>query len=229
MMMLQKILCVLILGVVSVTFCIRSGLGEGYQQVAGLIDLRTTYSDGAHDLNFLIDLAKKRGFEVLFINDHDRMTMEYGIFPLRNIIRKKEEMPSINSRGAKEYLQGIKLAAQQHPEIILIPGSETSPFYYWTGSPFKDNLTAHNWERHLLIMGLENPQDYKNLPILHNGLSTLYSGQLLPLSIFFMVLMLLGLILVRKKSYMRILGIVILNRPSYTKKSIYHFTPNIKH
>ncbi len=208
--MLKRIICILVLGLVSVTVCIRSGIGDDYQQVAGLIDLRTTYSDGAHDLNFLIDLAKKRGFGVLFINDHDRMTMEYGIFPLRNIIRKKEEMPSVNSRGAEGYLHGIKLAAQQHPEIILIPGSETAPFYYWTGSPFKDNLTAHNWERHLLIMGLGNPQDYKNLPILHNGFSTRYSSQLLPLSIIFMVLMLLGFILVLKKSYIRILGIVIL-------------------
>ena len=208
--MLQKILCVFILGLVSVIFCIRSGLGEDYQQVAGLIDLRTTYSDGAHDLDFLIDLAKKRGFEVLFINDHDRMTLEYGIFPLRNIIRKKEELPSINSRGAEGYLEGIKLAAQQHPEIILIPGSETAPFYYWTGSPFKDNLTAHNWERHLLVMGLENVQDYKDLPILHNGFSTLHFRQLLPLSIVFMVLMLLGFILAWKRGYLRILGIVIL-------------------
>ena len=208
--MLQKILCVFVLGVVSVLFCIRSGLGEGYQQVAGLVDLRTTYSDGAHDLNFLIDLAKKRGVDVLFINDHDRMAMEYGIFPLRNIIRKKEELPSINSRGAEEYFQGIKQAAQQHPEIILIPGSETAPFYYWTGSPFKDNLTAHNGERHLLIMGLENPQDYKDLPILHNGFSTLHFKQLLPLSIVFLVLMLLGLILALRRGYLRILGIVVL-------------------
>jgi hypothetical protein len=210
MMILQRILCVFILGLVSVIFCIRSGLSEDYQQVAGLIDLRTTYSDGAHDLDFLVDLAKKRGFEVLFINDHDRMTMEYGIFPLRNIIRKKVELPSINSRGAEKYLQGIKQAAQQHPEVILIPGSETAPFYYWTGSPFKDNLTAHNGERHLLIMGLENPQDYKDLPILHNGFSILHFRQLLPLSIVFMVLMLIGFILVLKKSYLRILGIVIL-------------------
>ena len=156
-MVLKRIICILGLGLVSVTVCIRSGIGDDYQQVAGLIDLRTTYSDGAHDLNFLIDLAKRRGFEVLFINDHDRMAMEYGIFPFRNIIRKREEMPSINSRGAEKYFQSIKLAAQQHPEIILIPGSETAPFYYWTGSPFKDSLTAHNWERHLLIMGLENP------------------------------------------------------------------------
>ncbi len=198
------------LGFVSVAFCIRGGVGGEYQQVAGLIDLRTKYSDGSHDLDFLIELAKERGFEVLFINDHDRMTMEYGIFPLRNIIRKKEELPSVNSRGAEEYLQGIKLAAQQHPEVILIPGSETAPFYYWTGSPFKGSLTAHNWERHLLIIGMENPRDYKNLPTLHNGFSSLYFKQLLPLSIVFLFLMLLGFILLLRKSYFRILGIVIL-------------------
>ena len=227
MILLQKIVCVFILGVVSVVFCIRSGISEDYQQVAGLIDLRTTYSDGAHDLDFLIDLAKKRGFEVLFINDHDRMTLEYGIFPLRNIIRKKEELPSINSRGAEGYLEGIKLAAQQHPEIILIPGSETAPFYYWTGSPFKDNLTAHNWERHLLVMGLENVQDYKDLPILHNGFSTLHFRQLLPLSIVFMVLMLLGFILAWKRGYLRILGIVILVNASLMLIEFHPFKSSI--
>lgn len=208
--MFQRIICTLFLGLFFIIFCIKDSLCDDYLQVAGLIDLRTTYSDGAHDLNFLIDLAKKREFEVLFINDHDRMAMEYGIFPFRNILRKREEMSSINGRGAEGYLQGIKLAAQQHPEMILIPGSETAPFYYWTGSPFKDNLTAHNWERHLLIMGLENPQDYKNLPVLHNGISTLYSRQLLPLSIVFLILMLLGFILALKRGYFRILGIVIL-------------------
>ncbi|ODS31246.1 MAG: hypothetical protein SCARUB_03640 [Candidatus Scalindua rubra] len=209
-MMLQRIVCILVLGLVSVIFYIKDSICDDYQQVTGLIDLRTTYSDGAHDLNFLIRLAKERGFDVLFINDHDRMAMEYGIFPFRNIFRKREEKPSINSRGADKYFQGIKLAAQQHSEIILIPGSETAPFYYWSGSPLKGNLTAHNWERHLLIMGLENPQDYKNLPILHNGFSTLYSKHLLPVSIIFLVLMCLGFLLALRRGYYKILGIVIL-------------------
>ncbi len=249
MMILQRIACILVLGLISVSFCIKSNFGDDnqqtsqyqvdtsllssilegkntekvksnklpleteqvdYQQVAGLIDLRTTYSDGAHDLNFLIKLAKERGFDVLFINDHDRMAMEYGIFPFRNILRRREELPSVNSRGADKYFQGIKLATQQHPEIILIPGSETAPFYYWTGSSLKDNLTAHNWERHLLIMGLENPQDYKDLPILHHGFSTLYSRELLPVSTIFLVLICLGFLLALKRGYYRILGIVIL-------------------
>ena len=266
MVILHKIASVLVIGLISVTFCIKSSFGDdkqqasqlqvdnetlssileernpekaesnklqreteqvNYQQVAGLIDLRTTYSDGAHDLNFLIDLAKKRGFDVLFINDHDRMAMEYGVFPFRNVMRKREELPSINSRGAEEYLQGIKLAAQQHPEIVLIPGSETAPYYYWTGSPLKGDLTAHNWERHLLIMGLENPQDYKNLPILHNGFSTRYSKQLLPISIIFLFLICLGFVMALKRGYYRIIGIVILINSSLMLAEFHPFKSSL--
>ena len=67
-----------------------------YLQVPGLIDLRTTYSDGELDLESLVNLAKKRGFSVLFVNDHDRMALEYGLFPLRNILKKRVELNSIN-------------------------------------------------------------------------------------------------------------------------------------
>ncbi|MFH1623646.1 MAG: hypothetical protein ABID54_00630, partial [Pseudomonadota bacterium] len=59
-----------------------------YQQVAGLIDLRTTFSDGHLDPESLVKLARKKGLTVLIFNDHDRMVMEYGMFPLRNILKK---------------------------------------------------------------------------------------------------------------------------------------------
>lgn len=36
----------------------------------------------------LVRMAKGRGFEVLVINDHDRVVMEYGLPPLRNIVKK---------------------------------------------------------------------------------------------------------------------------------------------
>jgi|TARA_B100001971_G_C17892733_1_gene383875 hypothetical protein len=156
MILIQKILTVFILGLLSVIFCIKDSLCEDYQQVAGLIDLRTTYSDGTHDLNFLVELAKKRGFDVIFINDHDRMALEYGIFPFRQILRKKVEKPSVNSNGADKYLQNIKQITRKYPDMIVIPGSESAPFYYWSGSCFKGNLTAHNWERHLLVIGMDD-------------------------------------------------------------------------
>ena len=60
--------------------------GAGYHQLTGLIDLRSTFSDGANDVESLVKLAKKKVFSVLIINDHDRMVMEYGIHPFRNLI-----------------------------------------------------------------------------------------------------------------------------------------------
>ncbi len=81
--------------------------GSDYQQVAGLIDLRSTFSDGTYDIETLVRMAKERGFEVLVINDHDRMVMEYGLPPFKNIVKKRVELNSVNKKGAKAYLDSI--------------------------------------------------------------------------------------------------------------------------
>ena len=184
-------------------------LASDYQQIAGLIDLRTTFSDGTYDLESLVQLAKKRGFSVLFINDHDRMVMEYGLFPFRNILKRKVEQNSINKGGAENYLNGIRKAQEKYSDMILIPGSETAPFYYWTGSYFKNNLTAHNHERRILTIGLENAEDYRDLPIIHNGFSTRFTATFLPVVFIFLVPLILGIFLIRGKGIYRISGITI--------------------
>ena len=181
-----------------------------YIQLAGLIDLRSTFSDGELSLETLVRRAKERGFEVVVINDHDRMAMEYGLFPFRKILKKREERPSILKLGADKYLQAIKQIAQHYPDMILIPGAESAPFYYWTGSYLRGTLTAHNWERHLLIIGLEDPQDYQHLPLLHNGFSTHYFRQLLPGSMIFLIPLCLSPFLILRKGSYRFMGITIL-------------------
>jgi len=192
----------LFLGVCSVT-------ATDHIQVAGLIDLRTTFSDGSLDFESLVELAKERGFRVLCINDHDRMVMEYGLFPLENIIRKKVELNSINKEGAKKYLNAIKEVQQRHPDMIIIPGSETEPFYYWTGSYFRGNLTAHDPEKRILTIGMESPDDYQDLPIIHNGFSIHYMGYLWPQLTAFLISFVLGVSLMRWKGFYRKLGMVI--------------------
>jgi hypothetical protein len=174
-----------------------------------LIDLRTTFSDGSHDLQSLVELARERGFGVLVINDHDRMAMEYGVPPFRHIIKKRVEHNSINKKGAEKYLNAIKEAGSAYPDMIIIPGSETSPFYYWSGSFFKKNLTAHNHERRILTVGLEKDEDYQDLPILHNGLSTRFVGTFMPAVGMFCIPLSLGLVLLRGKGWYRIAGVVI--------------------
>ncbi|MEE8300728.1 MAG: hypothetical protein V3R28_05450, partial [Desulfatiglandales bacterium] len=54
-------------------------LASDYKQVAGLIDLRTTFSDGSLDPESLVKLAREKGFDVVFFTDHDRLVMEFGI------------------------------------------------------------------------------------------------------------------------------------------------------
>jgi hypothetical protein len=94
--------------------------------------------------------------------------------------------------------------------MILIAGAESSPFYYWKGSYFKRNLTVCDWERHLLIFGLKDPKDYKELPILNNGHSTKYVFSSIPLfSIFLLIPLVLGLRLVKKPGISRYSGAAI--------------------
>ncbi|MDD5170765.1 MAG: hypothetical protein PHN75_18255, partial [Syntrophales bacterium] len=109
--------------------------GADYKQIAGLIDLRTTFSDGAYTVEQLTILARERGFRVVFVTDHDRMAMSYGLPPFRNVIKKSEEYNSTNVSGPERYLQTIHDVQAKYPDMIIIPGSETAPFYYWTGNP----------------------------------------------------------------------------------------------
>ena len=190
-------------------FYITESYGTDYQQIAGLMDLRTTFSDGAYDMEQLVLLAKNKGFSVVFINDHDRVAMEYGLPPLRNLIRKKVEMNSINSGGADKFLQAIKDVRQKYPDMIIVPGSETAPFYYWTGSPLKGNLTAHDHERRLLTVGMESPDDYENLPILHNNLYMNYFTKALPEVVLFSFSLIASLLLFRWRGLLRVSGIII--------------------
>ncbi|HSO62127.1 MAG TPA: hypothetical protein VLR50_13940 [Desulfobacterales bacterium] len=183
--------------------------GGDYQQVAGLIDLRSTFSDGTYDIENLVRIAKGRGFEILVINDHDRMVMEYGLPPFRNIIKKRVELNSINMQGAKAYLDSIREVQKKFPDMILIPGSLSAAFYYWTGTYFNNNLTAHNHEKRILTIGMDNPEDYENLPILHNSATEKYTATVLPGILFFLCALAVSIYLITRSGLYRIAGIVV--------------------
>jgi hypothetical protein len=189
---------------------IGSAQTDGYLQALGLIDLRTDFSDGSHTLEHIIHLAKKRDFDVLFITDHDRKVLEYGVRPFQNIIKKRVETASINKGGPVNYLNMIRSASKQHPDMILIPGAESAPFYYWRGSYFKKNLTVCDWEKHLIVVGMETPEDFAELPILHNGYSTRHLSSRVSLGLLLPIISFAaGLFLITKRRILRVSGIVL--------------------
>jgi hypothetical protein len=184
-------------------------LASDYQQIAGLIDLKTTFSDGDLDPESLVELARNKGFGAVVVNDHDRMVMEYGPPPFRNILKKRVELNSINKRGAEEYLNSLQAIEERFPDMIVIPGSQTAPFYYWSGSYFRKDLTAHNHERRILTIGLKRPKDYQGLPIIHNGFSTRFTTNFLPGILISLSALIFGILLLRRKGLFRICGVTI--------------------
>ena len=142
-----------------------------YLQIPGVVHIHTTFSSGAHDMAEIVEMAKEVGVEALVFTDHDRVVMEYGVFPLRKIVRKRVEHPSVLQRGVENYLGAIEDLNRAQDDVVAIPGVQSSPFYYWTGNPFKEGLTAHDYRKEILVVGMTDPADYEKLPVLHNGLA----------------------------------------------------------
>jgi hypothetical protein len=180
-----------------------------FQAVPGLIDIRTSFSDSPHAMEEIVMLARSRGFRVVFFNDHDRLALSYGVFPFRRLLAYRKEFPSILTNGPGIYLDEVNRLARRYPDMILIPGCITSPYYYWTGSWLKGDLTVHQYDRRLLIVNLNRPEDYKCIPIIGNGLSLRYTHRLIPGLVLFLIPLFIGLILMGWKGITRGSGLFI--------------------
>ena len=180
-----------------------------YIQLPGVIHVHSTFSSGKYSIGELVSRAEGKGLEVLLLTDTYQAVIEYGLFPFRNLIKRREERQSIMTAGPENYLAEIERSNRQQHSVIVIPGVEFSSFYYWTGDPFGKELTARDFHKDLLIVGMSNPDDYYNLPSLHGPVSTRYVMDLLPGFLIFLAAFILSIYLVYQKGLLRIGGIVV--------------------
>ncbi len=178
-----------------------------YEQLAGVLDTRTQFSDGIYSIDGLAKMAEERSVQVLFINDHDKLALSYGLPPFPNLINKTVELNSILKGKPVDYLQAVSQAQERYKHIIIIPGSESAPFYYWTGNPFRKNLTAHDHERRILTVGLAKADDYRRLPVIHN--TGPFNMDLLPGVAPFIIALFLAAVMILWRGWMRIAGIAL--------------------
>lgn len=169
---------------------------RSYTPCPGAIHIHTKYSSGELTFQELVNEAKKKGLRYLIVTDHDLVVMEYGLFPLRNLICKREELPSIIKAGPKAYLSAIESVNRSQKDVLLIPGAQSSAYYYWTGSPFKKDLTAYEYRTEMILAGWSDPDFFKNLPVLHNDSSFRMLPYHLPEILFPAAALLLSLFLV---------------------------------
>jgi len=164
--------------VIGVVLFVSSPAFGKYLQLDGVTDIKTKYSSGCANVQETATMAEQAGLDIVIFNDQVRNSIQYGIFPLKRIIKKTNAGPSILSTSSNVYLSNIRDKNKQFRETLLIPGADVSPFYYWTGNVFKKNLVAHNWDKRLSIIGLKYGEDFEQLPILDSNFSTKYAGKL---------------------------------------------------
>ncbi len=140
------------------------GVSFAMEKIPGVVHLGTTISGGVFSPEEMVGKVKEAGLKVAVLTDEDNQRVEYGLFPLRRVIRKVEERPSIKIYGAEKYLGLIKDIAGRNAEMTIIAGVESAPFYYWEGSYLNQDLKLVNFHKQLLVIGLEKPEDLEGLP-----------------------------------------------------------------
>ncbi|OGR02052.1 MAG: hypothetical protein A2520_03150 [Deltaproteobacteria bacterium RIFOXYD12_FULL_53_23] len=109
-------------------------VGDELRPVPGVIHLESRAGGSPLTVEEVADRARKAGMRVVVFNDKFTNRVEYGLPPLRNLLKKSEERGSISGYGVDLYLREINELSRQHPDMVILPGAEVGTFYYWAGS-----------------------------------------------------------------------------------------------
>jgi hypothetical protein len=150
-----------------------------YIQLDTIADVKTNFSEGCASIKDIGNQSERLGIDAVIFGDYARNSIEFGAKPFERIFKNATEGPSVLGRGASGFISEVNDNDRQIKETILIPGVETIPFYFWSGSNYDKNLTAHNWDKHLLVVGLPTAQEYEQLPLQNSNLSSTYTDPLL--------------------------------------------------
>ncbi|MEE9257433.1 MAG: PHP domain-containing protein [bacterium] len=182
---------------------------EKLKAYRGIIHVHSNFSTGELTPAEIVAKAKKAGIKIVVFTDHDLVRAAWGLPPFRNLLSYSIDFkPSVIQIGVDRYFDTIENLQGEYPGMVIVPGIETSPFYYSTGNPITGELTINDWRRHLLLIGLGR-EATKNLPILNNGMSSRYFWALLPGTVLVIVPLVLGVILLPFKGWMRWVGIAV--------------------
>ncbi len=144
---------------------------DDYIQTPAAIDISTVAGDGKYTIDEIARIARSQGISVVLTADGFLNRWQYGLWPLRNIIRKRVETRSVMKYGFRWYLREFNEAQAANPGMVLIPGLEVGPFYYWAGNPFGRQFSIRGWHRHLLVFGIDTVARLRKMPVIGNNSS----------------------------------------------------------
>ena len=140
------------------------------------IHVHSTASTGTLSLEALAARAEQQGLDAIVLSDNFSLEYEYGLQPFPGLLKKTISFPSVLSYGVERYLDEITAVQARHPQLVIVPGVEVAPYYYWTGSFWRGDLTMRDAQRNLLVLGLTRAEDYRALPARGNPASLRVDG-----------------------------------------------------
>lgn len=174
---IATVLFAVAMGLVEVTAGSAAAPAMGQYSLRAAIHVHSTMSTGALNLESLARRAEEQQLDVLILSENFSLRYDYGLPPLEGFLKYNVAFPSVTEYGVQRFLDEVRIVQHRHPNVIIIPGVEVAPHYYWTGSLLRGDLTMHNAQRNLLVIGLEKAEYYEFLPSQGNSCSFVWSWQ----------------------------------------------------
>jgi len=152
------------------------GPAAALERVRGVVHVHSDITTGDFSLEGLVGLADRQGIGALLLAENYRLRVEYGLPPFRALTRVVRQERSLDG-DVEQYLRRVAEAQARLPHVLLIPGVEVVPHYYWTGSPIALDMTVHDTQKNLLVFGVTEPQALRALPVVGNLAAGVYGWQ----------------------------------------------------
>lgn len=148
---------------------------ERYEPLPAIVHVHSDLSTGEFSLDALADLAERAGLGAILLSENYLNRVEYSLPPFHALTRVTYESRSVRDR-LDEYLARVAQARAAHPRVLILPGVEVMPHYFWSGSPFALALTLHDTQKNLLVFGLDRAA-LATLPVIGNDPRRIASRQ----------------------------------------------------
>lgn len=124
---------------------------EAPQQLLAAVHAHSAASSGAYSLAELARLARRSGLDVVMLAENLGYDVRYAPAGVRVFAEATLATPTLERYGIERFLRRLQEARNAEPDLLLLAGVEVPPFYHWTGSLLRGNLTLHDAQRNLLL------------------------------------------------------------------------------
>jgi len=143
------------------------GPAAALERLPAVLHVHSDLSTGDFSLEQLAAMAEKQGIGALLVTENYLLRVEYGLLPFRALTRATREERSVLPGGVERYLERVARARAANPRVLILPGVEVLPHYYWTGSPLALDMEVHETQKNLLVFGLDDAA-LRALPVTGN-------------------------------------------------------------